>query len=249
MALPAELERVLGHTFRDASLLQRALTHRSHAHEKGTPGLDSEALEFLGDAVLSLGVSLLLLERFGEAAVGGVSRSRAWLVSEPSLSARAAAIHLGDHISLGRGEDLAGGRKKPSILADAYEAVLGAIYLDGGWEPAFALLRRQFGAEVAALVPGDRRDQDYKTDLQEALQAARLPVPGYRVVIESGPSHRRIFTVEVSVDGTAMARGSGTSKKGAQQEAARDLLERLDQELPRLLAARGLKPPANDPQG
>ncbi|MGH9869500.1 MAG: ribonuclease III [Candidatus Polarisedimenticolia bacterium] len=228
------LEAVLGHAFGRPEMLQQALTHRSWAHEKGTPGDDGEAMEFLGDAVLALGVSLLLGERFGDAAVGSLSRARAWLVSEPSLAARARAIGLGDHVRLGRGEDQAGGRGKDSILADTYEAVLGAVYLDGGWDAAFALVRRHFGEEVSKLVLHDRRSQDHKTDLQEALQAVGLPVPVYRVASESGPAHRKTFVVELSVSGKVIAEGAGSSKKAAEQEAARDLLGRLDEVMPTL---------------
>jgi ribonuclease III len=232
----ADLSEALGHTFENPALLKRALIHRSFAHEKGTPGEDGEAMEFLGDAVLALAVSLLLLERFGQSAVGRLSRARAWLVSEPSLAARARALRLGQALHLGRGEDLGGGREKDSILADAYESVLGAIYLDGGWTPAFALVRRQFAADVALLKPGERSEQDSKTDLQEAMQAVRLPVPDYRVVEESGPPHRKAFTVELSVAGKVLGRGTGSSKKAAEQEAARDVLSRLEQLLPGLTA-------------
>jgi ribonuclease-3 len=229
-----DLTGQLGHEFADVALLHRALTHRSWAHEKGVPGQDSEAMEFLGDAVLGLAMSLMLLERFGQTAVGGLSRARAWLVSEPSLAARARSLGVGRHLRLGRGEDQGGGRDKDSILADAYESILGAIYLDGGWGPAFALVRRQFAADVALLRLGERNDQDFKTDLQEALQAVRLPVPDYRVVEESGPAHRKAFTVELWVSGRMLGRGAGTSKKSAEQEAARDVLGRLEQILPGL---------------
>jgi ribonuclease III len=229
-----EIAQALGHTFADKGLLQRALTHRSWAHEKGTPGQDSEAMEFLGDAVLALAMSLMLLERFGQTAVGGLSRARAWLVSEPSLAARARSLGVGDHLRLGRGEDQGGGRDKDSILADAYESLLGAIYLDGGWVPAFALVRRQFAADVALLRLGERNDQDFKTDLQEALQAVRLPVPDYRVVEETGPAHRKAFTVELWVSGRMLGRGTGMNKKSAEQEAARDVLARFQELLPGL---------------
>ncbi|HKY33118.1 MAG TPA: ribonuclease III [Candidatus Polarisedimenticolia bacterium] len=235
------LEKALGHRFKDRALLRRALTHRSFAHEEGTPGRDNEELEFLGDAVLSLVVSAMLCGKEAPGRVGDLSRARAWLVSEPSLAGKARALGLGAHLMLGRGEDRGGGREKDSLLADAYESVLGALYQDAGLEAAARLVRSQFADQVAGLVPGQRSDLDFKTDLQEALQGAGLPVPDYAVVSEAGPDHRKSFTVELSVAGKVLARGEGGTKKSAEQQAAHDMLQRLDTLLPELVSSRGIR--------
>ncbi|HET9482173.1 MAG TPA: ribonuclease III [Candidatus Polarisedimenticolia bacterium] len=231
----AALEALLQHAFADRSLLERSLVHRSWAHEKGRPGHDSELPEFLGDAVLSLGVSRMLVKRFPDAEVGALARARAFLVSEPNLARKARRLKLGEHLRLGKGEERGGGRDKDSLLADAYEAVLAAIYLDGGVEAALLAVERHFGTQVARLKPGGRTDQDFKTDLQEALQAVALPIPRYRVTGESGPDHRKSFVVELSVSDRVVARGSGSSKKSAEQMAAREALESLDTLIPQML--------------
>lgn len=230
------LEAGLKHTFTDRALLERALVHRSWAHEKGTPGEDNEALEFLGDAVLSLGVSQALHQRFGGAQVGDLARARAFLVSEPNLARKARTLKVGRHLRLGKGEERGGGRDKDSLLADAYEALLGALYLDGGLPAALTAITRHFAAQIARIEPGGRSEQDYKTDLQEALQAVGLPVPRYRVAAEAGPDHRKSFSVELTVRDQVVARGRGASKKAAQQAAARQALKRIATLIPRLTA-------------
>lgn len=232
-----ELEEALGYRFADQARLERALVHRSWAHEKGTPGDDSELLEFLGDSVLSLGVSGILYKRYAGAVVGDLARTRAFLVSESNLARKARSLGLGEHLRLGRGEEKGGGRDKDSLLADAYEAVLAAIYLDGGLEAALSLIGRQFNPQIARLKPGARSSQDFKTDLQETLQAVGLPVPDYRVTRESGPDHRKSFAVEVVIAGKAAASGSGTSKKSAEQVAARNALNRIKELIPNLTEA------------
>ncbi|HEY3176134.1 MAG TPA: ribonuclease III [Candidatus Polarisedimenticolia bacterium] len=231
-----DLEKSLGHRFSRRDLLERALVHRSWAYEKGTAGRHSESLEFLGDAVLSLSVSRMLLERFGEQEVGDLAHARAFLVSETNLARKARALKIGAHLRLGRGEERGGGREKDSLLADAFEAVLAAIYLDGGFDPAHDLIARQFSAQIARLATGQRTAQDHKTDLQEALQAVGLPVPVYRVSAESGPDHRKEFSVELRISDRTVARGSGTSKKGAEQEAARKAFRRIDRLIARFTA-------------
>ena len=235
------LESQLKYRFQDATLLEQAMVHRSYAHEKGTPERHYESLEFLGDAVLSLGVSRMLYQAFPAAQVGELARARAFLVSEPNLARKARALDLGQHLRLGRGEDRGGGRDKDSLLADAYEAMLAAIYLDGGTDQALDAIRRHFAAQVNRLRPGTRTEQDFKTDLQEALQGVGLPVPKYIVTGETGPDHRKRFTVQLAVSGQVVARGSGTTKKAAEQAAARQALRGLDRLIPQLTAQAGKK--------
>ncbi len=227
------LEARLRYVFNDRDLLDRALTHRSCAHERGTPGRDNEALEFLGDAVLGLCISEMLNAKFAGETVGNLARTRAFLVSEPNLARKARLVDLGRDLKLGRGEARSGGREKDSLLADAYEAMLGAVHLDGGLEAARKVIGRHFRAQVASLSPG-RAGHDDKTDLQEALQEAGLPVPEYRVVEESGPAHRREFRVELAIAGEGITTGRGRSKKVAEQEAARRALRGIRELILRL---------------
>lgn len=215
----------LGHAFREAAMLERALTHTSHANESGQDVRDNEPLEFLGDAVLGFVVSDLLHRRDPEGDEGVKSRARAHLVSEPSLARRAAALGLPELLRLGRGEEKTGGRDKAALWADAYEAVVAALYLDGGIEAAYRFVAGDFAAEVAALP--ESALVDHKSALQELLQARGQAVPDYVVVGETGPSHRRRFEVECRVDGRAVSSGAGSSKKEAHQEAARRALELL----------------------
>jgi len=236
------LEIALGHRFADRSRLERALVHRSWAHEKGRPGEDNERMEFLGDAILALGVSGMLLGRFEQEEVGELSRTRAFLVSEANLARKARSLDLGRHLRLGKGEERGGGREKDSLLADTYEAVLAAIGMDAGIEAAIATIERQFKSQVSGLKPGARTAQDHKTDLQEALQAAGLPVPEYRVTRESGPDHRKSFGVTLTIAGKAVARGTGRSKKAAEQMAARRGLREIKDLIAQLTAERPVIP-------
>lgn len=228
------LEEALGHQFKDRQRLERALVHRSWAHEQSRAGEDNERMEFLGDAILALGVSGMLVERFKGEEVGELSRTRAYLVSEANLARKARSLDLGRHLRLGKGEERGGGREKDSLLADTYEAVLAAIVMDAGLDAALATIERQFRSQVAGLKPGARTAQDHKTDLQEALQAVGLPVPEYRVTRESGPDHRKSFGVELTIVGKAVARGSGRSKKAAEQMAARRALREIKDLIPKL---------------
>lgn len=227
------LQELLGHRFRSVDLLHQALVHRSYAHERSeTGGGDNERLEFLGDAVLSLIISHMLLMKFPQADEGNLSRMRASLVNESRLAAIAADLGLGHLMRLGKGEEMSGGRAKPSILADAVEALLGAVYLDGGLDAAFRVVRRFFEEKLEQVAaeedPLRRLDKDFKTQLQEATQAKKRLVPQYDVEREEGPDHDKIFYVSVSLEGRVLARGMGKSKKAAEQDAARKALAALE---------------------
>jgi ribonuclease III len=219
------LEERIGHRFADLALLDRALTHASRAHEAAPRRrVDNEALEFLGDAVVGLGVTDLLHRRDPEGPEGTKSRRRSRIVSAPSLARRAAELGLPDLILLGRGEEKTGGRAKTAIWADAYEALVGALYLDGGFEAAHRFVREEFARDLEA---PEEAGEDPKSRLQERLQGEGRPVPRYVVVGEEGPSHRRRFRVECRLDDGRVTAGEGTSKKAAEQEAALEALKRL----------------------
>ena len=221
------LEARIGHRFADRELLARALTHRSYANESRDPAIaDNERLEFLGDAVLDLSIGHLLLTAHGEADEGELSRLRAELVSEPSLASLAQELALGDCLLLGRGESRSGGRTKESLLANTLEALLGAMFLDAGYAVTESAVRRWFGPALHAnAAPAGL---DYKTRLQEWLQAQRRQRPEYQLVAMSGPDHQRRYVAEVLVAGAMLGRGEGTTKKRAEQEAARQALAHLE---------------------
>lgn len=217
----AALQRRLGHVFDDPALLQRALTHRSFGAEH------NERLEFLGDAVLSLAVSSLLFRQFGDSAEGDLTRVRAHLVREDSLHKLALALQLPEVLRLSDGEARGGGALRPSILADAAEAILGAIYLDAGFEAAQAVVTRLLGEQIEA-IEADSFGKDPKTELQEWLQARRVPVPAYRIVATRGQAHAQTFEVECAVPTLRLAeRGEGRSRRAAEQQAARRMLAAL----------------------
>ncbi len=227
------LQKALAYRFQNPLVLQQALVHRSYAHENPQERRgDNERLEFLGDAVLSLTISHMLLERFPDADEGTLSRMRASLVNEEQLARIAGNLGLGELLLLGKGEELSGGRTKPSILADAVEALLGAVYWDGGLEPALAIVRRFFQAKLAQAEtdedPLRRLDKDFKTQLQEVSQARMRLVPQYEVEREEGPDHDKTFYIAVSLAGRVIARGAGKSKKAAEQAAAREALALLE---------------------
>ena len=215
------LEQRLGHRFADAGLLQRALTHRSWG------GAHNERLEFLGDAALNLAVSVLLVQRFGQADEGELTRIRAHLVREESLHQVALGLGLQPLLRLSGGEQRGGGAQRASILADALEALLGAVTLDAGFAAAQAVVEGLFGPRIAASEVGQYR-KDAKTELQEWLQARRMPVPAYRIVSTAGQAHAQTFEVacEVAPLGLASA-GHGRSRRAAEQEAARLMLARV----------------------
>lgn len=220
------LEERLDYRFRDPGHLQEALQHASYVNEHPGRGLrDNERLEFLGDAVLTLVVSHALMERYPEMSEGELSRTRAVLVNEANLAALARRIQLGAHLRLGRGELQTRGREKSSILSDAFEALVAAIYRDGGFEAAYRTITGRFAFIFEGLgQPG--AEADYKTRLQELLQNRRQKVPVYRIVGETGPDHDKTFQVELTMDGFT-THGTGKSKKMAEQEAARSALQRL----------------------
>jgi ribonuclease-3 len=222
------IEARLGYRFRDRGLIEHALTHRSKAAEDPSGGvMDNESLEFLGDAVLGFVVADLLFREFPEAREGQKSKVKAAVVSTASLAEVAARLGLGEHLILGRGEEKTGGRRKPALLADTCEAVIAAIYLDGGLAPARAFIERELGPAVrAARAPGFV-GRDHKSKLQEHLQGSGRPAPAYRVSAEVGPEHRKQFHVHVLVDGEVLAEGVGRTKKEAEQEAAREALVHL----------------------
>ncbi|MFQ5515388.1 MAG: ribonuclease III [Myxococcota bacterium] len=220
-----ELEKRLGHRFRDPSLLEHALTHRSRAHEEGGLTHGNERLEFLGDAVVGLLVAELLMEAHPEAPEGILSRARATLVNRDALAEHARRLGLDREIRLGRSEESSDGRAKPSILADTFEAVLGAIYLDGGLGAARALVLRELGERLEHV---RQPPLDAKTRLQELLHARRQTLPRYETVEARGPDHAREFVVEVRAGERVLGRGRGRSKREAEQEAARTALAQLE---------------------
>ncbi len=220
------LEKKLGYRFKDPSLLAEACRHSSFVNEQPQPGLrDNERLEFLGDAVLSLTVSHLLMRQHPDMPEGNLSRMRANLVNEVQLAAIARSIGLGRYLQLGKGEIQTQGRRKRSILADTFEAVTAAIYLDGGFNAAFRFIKTHFSEYIRdARTP--TIDPDFKSQLQEYVQIAHKGMPAYRVVTEKGPDHDKTFVVEIRVC-DVVTRGKGKSKKTAEQEAARKALRQL----------------------
>jgi ribonuclease-3 len=215
------LQQRIGYRFGRPALLTLALTHRSFGADH------NERLEFLGDAVLSLAVSSLLFARFGASAEGDLTRVRAHLVREDSLHRVALALGLPEVIRISEGEARGGGAQRASILADALEALIAAVFLDGGFEPAQTLIARLFG-EVIATTDLESWTKDPKTELQEWLQGRRLPVPVYRIVATRGQAHAQTFEVECSVAALDLARpGEGRSRRLAEQEAARRMLDVL----------------------
>jgi ribonuclease-3 len=222
-----ELEKRLGVVFADRATALAALTHKSYVneHRAGASG-DNERLEFLGDAVIDLAVSHRLMERFPGAREGDLSKMRAAVVDEQGLAAMARDVDLGALLRLGRGEELTGGRRKASLLADAMEAVVAAVYLGDGLDGVLALVDRFLGEAFARAAAGTL-DRDYKTQLQEQAQSRLRATPRYRVVAELGPDHAKIFEVEVDLRGEVLGRGAGRSKKDAEQAAAKLAIEAL----------------------
>ncbi len=222
----AFLEKHLAYRFHDKSLLVQACRHSSFVNEHLEAGLHSnERLEFLGDAVLDLVVGHLLMERFPDLPEGELSRIRARLVNEAQLAHLARELSLGEYLKLGRGEEQTGGREKDSILADGFEAIVAAIYLDGGFQVASDFVKKRFVPLMQGTLsaPGN----DYKTRLQEFVQLKYKVTPRYAIVGESGPDHDKTFTAEVCI-GKQTIQGQGRSKKLAQQAAAQKALEKLE---------------------
>ncbi|MBF0175552.1 MAG: ribonuclease III [Magnetococcales bacterium] len=224
------LQDRIGYRFLNQSLLHQALRHRSSLLPEGEGDLPvgsqwhNERLEFLGDAVLSLLISDLLFTRFPDLAEGALSRWRATLVNTDALSHLGREMGLGNCLQMGHGEELSGGREKNSILGNAMEALLGAIYLDGGHAAAQRVVNRMFADAIAAIRP-ERPGKDCKSLLQEKLQSLGRPLPVYRVIQAEGAPHQRIFTIECVADGLPPRRGQGQTKRTAEREAARRMLE------------------------
>jgi ribonuclease III len=226
------LQRAIAYRFRDSGLLEHAMTHTSRANEDVSGGVtDNESLEFLGDAVLGFVVADLLFREFPDCDEGEKSKMKAMLVSTATLARQAERLQLGDHLLLGRGEEKTGGRRKQALLADGYEALIAAVYLDGGIEQARAFIERELSGLVDDLRRHGAAGQDYKSALQELVQAGSRPLPEYRLVGTLGPDHQKLFEVEVVVAGESLARATGPSKKEAEQEAARLALNRLSVDL------------------
>jgi ribonuclease III len=222
-------EGALGYAFVDKSLLERAITHSSFANEspRSQPVVDNETLEFLGDSILNFLVAEMLLEALPDAREGVLSKARSHLVSEGHFAEMARRLGIGSVLRLAPSESRAGGRLKESLLADAFEAVVAAVYRDGGMELVRELVRRFFRDDIASLNPAEITFRDHKTALQEFAQAAGKPLPVYRLVSESGPDHEKRFVFEVEFEGAGCAVGEGPTKKEAQRRAAKALLELL----------------------
>lgn len=217
------LEKELGYSFKQSDRLTTALTHSSYANESKKNISSNERLEFLGDSVLSLVVSDYLYKHYSHLAEGELTKLRASLVCEKSLSEFAKAINLGGYLLLGKGEQITGGASRPSILADAFEAVIAAIYLDGGIEAAGKFIMRFVEPTIASHKP--KAFRDYKTALQEIIQQNPEEKLDYILVGESGPDHDKRFTVEVHINSNVIGKGNGKTKKDAEQHAAREALE------------------------
>jgi len=222
----AELQNRLGYHFRDESILRLALTHPSVAHEASTPTPHNQRLEFLGDSVLGLILSQQLYEKFPEADEGLLTKSRARLVNATTLATHGRALNLGAHLVLSRGEENTGGRERASALADAFEALLGAIFLDGGLDAAREFVLREFAADFSELAEPAGIDNP-KGELQELLQSKSPSAPEYQFISASGPDHDRDFECAVLHDGAELARGRGKSKKAAESDAALAALQKL----------------------
>ena len=220
-----DLEAAIGYRFKNITLLQNALTHSSYANEHWHDSLRSnERLEFLGDSILGMVVAEHLYKNFPNRPEGELTRMRADMVCETSLARIAQQVDLGKHLLLGNGEEQGGGRNRPSILADAVESVIAASFLDGGMAAAEGFIRRFVLSDVPV---SKLKNQDHKTTLQELVQQKKNQQLSYQLVGESGPDHDKVFVVEVSLNGTVVGQGSGSSKKRAEQDAARVAIETL----------------------
>jgi len=228
------LETSLSYKFRNKLLLENALTHRSRAHEDVSGGVvDNESLEFLGDSILGMIISDQLFREYPDYDEGQKSKIKSVLVSSASLSKLGKELGLGEYLFLGRGEEKTGGREKPSLIADTFEAIVAAIYLDGGLKAAEGFIKQQFSSVFNDLQRGSRSVEltaDYKSALQEWLQAHNKPLPNYILTKEWGPDHKKSFEVEVNVGTEKIARAEGRSKKEAEQKVARTALDILEEQ-------------------
>lgn len=222
-----ELECCLDYHFKNPALLQQAITHKSYLNEaRGKSQKDNERFEFLGDAVLDLIISQDLLLNYPDTPEGELSKMKSRIVSETALAKVAKRLEIGRFLLLGRGEEINQGRTKPSLLANTLEAILAAIYLDGGLEAANQVIEKIFKDEIEGLLKTEAFT-DYKTELQELCQRDYEILPAYTVLSESGPDHQKIFEVQLSIKGNVYGKGLGRSKKEAEQQAARETLEKL----------------------
>jgi ribonuclease-3 len=224
---PDLFQAAVGYQFRNLQFLLEALTHSSYAQESADRPRDNEQMEFLGDAVLSFVVSVMLADAFPDWEEGQLTRARAHLVAAPHLYTVASGLNLGQYLRLGRGEEKTRGRDKPALLVNALEAVVAALYRDGGIEAARDFIAGFIVPQDLAAAASELFSIDYKSTLQELLQSERTPPAEYRVVEESGPEHQKTFTVEAQAGDNLIARGRGGNKKAAEQEAARLILEKL----------------------
>ncbi|MCL2662485.1 MAG: ribonuclease III [Oscillospiraceae bacterium] len=223
-----ELQKKLGYVFNDQNLLIKSLTHSSYANEGANKHSESnERLEFLGDSLLGMSVALLIYKSKPELSEGQMTKLRAQLVCEKSLAALALQLDLGEYLLLGRGEQSGGGRSRPSILADALEAVIAAVYLDGGYEPVENLIASFFSARINAPI---KSVTDFKTQLQEMIQCKSGQTLAYELKDVQGPDHQKLFTVEVKRNGKTIGTGTGKSKKNAEQEAAKAAVDTINKE-------------------
>ena len=231
--LLGELEAQLGHRFKNSGLLDQALTHKSYSHEAGdacqTVVPHYESLEFLGDSILGFVVSDFLYTTDPTLTEGELTKIRAQLVSAPQLASISAGLNLGKYLKLSKGEEKTGGRKKRAILADLFESLVAAIYLDAGLESVRTFIEKQFRPQTEMLARGELELRDSKSSLQEALHRRGLPSPQYDVVREHGPDHEKTFLVNVSVRGKILAEGEGRSKKKAESQAAQRAIDMMDQ--------------------
>ena len=224
-----EFEKSLNLNFNDKLLIQRALTHKSYPNENRRLSLkDNERLEFLGDSVLSLSVSTYIFNKFSDLPEGELAKMRAVIVSAPILAEAAKRIELGQFLFLGKGEEMTGGRKRDSILADTMEAIFGALYLDQGFTAAADFILELLKVDIINVAEGNHI-QDYKTMLQEVIQENGNLRPEYEVVDEEGPDHNKTFVVAVKLNEDSLGSGQGSSKKEAEQEAAKVALDKLNQ--------------------
>ncbi len=221
-----KIETVLGYSFKDVGLLLTAMTHRSYANEAAGNLPDNERLEFLGDAVLDLVISEYLMETLSEYDEGVLTQTRADLVAMPSLSGLARSLEIGSGLLLGKGEERSGGRDKSNLLADALEAVFGAVFTDGGYAAAQKVVLPLFKPLLAQSL--GEEDQDYKSRLQEVLQGQQRSLPVYTLIDTDGPDHQRIYHVEVIIEGSSYGVGQGRSKKSAEQGAAKSALLKME---------------------
>lgn len=226
----SDFEETLGYRFLDRELLARALTHKSYANERReTTSSHNERLEFLGDTVLGFVIGEMIYRSFPNLQEGALSKIKAHLVSASTLALKGRELGIGRYLRMGAGEARSGGAEKLSLLADGFEAIVAAVYLDGGLPAAETLLRRVFGPDITGINIGDLSFQDYKTALQESAQALGLPLPEYRIVDEYGPDHEKVFVIQVFWNGEAFAYGRGASKREAQRKAAKEALKKLGQ--------------------